>query len=48
MKTHTPREGRLYKLNGLRRFVERAGFLISRLEALAPFFGLTCAKKERQ
>jgi hypothetical protein len=48
MKRHTPREGRLYKLSDLRRYSERAGFSISRTEALAPFFGLIRAEKERE
>jgi hypothetical protein len=47
MKGHTPRKGWLYGLSDLRRYFERAGFSISGTEALAPFFGLIRAEKER-
>jgi ubiquinone/menaquinone biosynthesis C-methylase UbiE len=45
MKRYTPKEGQYYKVSDLKRLFEIQGFEVTKSDALAPFFGILCAKK---
>lgn len=45
MKRHTPKEGQYYKVNDLKKLFEAQGFLVNKVDELAPFFGILCAER---
>jgi cyclopropane fatty-acyl-phospholipid synthase-like methyltransferase len=45
MKRYTPKEGQYYRISDLKRLLERQGFVVTKSDELAPFFGILGAKK---